>query len=57
MEIGHFRIDPVSDGVGFFDPGAFKGSTPEMWANHRQFLTDDGKIELALGGFLIRGAN
>jgi glyoxylase-like metal-dependent hydrolase (beta-lactamase superfamily II) len=56
MEIGHLRVDPVSDGAGFFDPGAFRGTTPEMWANHKQFLTDDGKIELALGGFLIRGA-
>jgi glyoxylase-like metal-dependent hydrolase (beta-lactamase superfamily II) len=26
-----------------------------MWAQHEQFLTPEGKIELAVGGFLIRG--
>jgi glyoxylase-like metal-dependent hydrolase (beta-lactamase superfamily II) len=26
----------------------------DAWAPHRQFLTDDGQLELAVGGFLLR---
>lgn len=53
MQIGALHVDP--DGVGYFEPEAFRGTTPEMWEQHRQFLTPEGKVELAIGGFLIRG--
>src|SRR5581483_4367301 len=56
MKIGDLTIDGVSDGRGLFDPGAFRGTTPQMWEQHKEFLTPDGKLELAIGGFLIRGA-
>lgn len=56
MQIGNLTIDPVSDGVGYFDPTAWRGTTLEMWEQHQQFLTPDGKVELAIGGFLVRGA-
>ncbi len=33
---------------------AGKGSNPADWAPHAQFLDDEGRLELELGGFLIR---
>jgi glyoxylase-like metal-dependent hydrolase (beta-lactamase superfamily II) len=56
MEVGEMRIDPVIDGVGSFEPTkAFRGSTPEQWAVHRDLLDGDGKLAFSMGGFLIRG--
>jgi len=64
MRVGDIDIVPVTDGVALVEPGeAFrfgnvrpgaKGLSEEDWAPHRQFLTDDGRLEMALGGFLIR---
>jgi glyoxylase-like metal-dependent hydrolase (beta-lactamase superfamily II) len=34
--------------------GPQKGGGTEDWAPHRDLLTADGKVELALGGFLVR---
>jgi len=56
MRIGQVQVDAVYDGVGYADPLRFPGTTEDMWAQHRQFLNPDGKLELALGGFLVRGA-
>jgi glyoxylase-like metal-dependent hydrolase (beta-lactamase superfamily II) len=55
MQIGELTIEPVFDGVMRAKPTQFKGSTEEMWAPHRRFLDEDGMVELALGGFLVRG--
>ncbi len=56
MKIGELLVEPVYDGVMRANPtGAFKGTTDEQWAPHRQFLAADGMVELALGGFLVRG--
>ena len=55
MQIGDLSIEPVFDGVMKAKPTAFKGSTDEQWAPHRRFLDKDGMVELALGGFLVRG--
>jgi len=55
MQIGDIKIDALYDGVGRFDPGRFRGTTDETWAQHQKFLGADGKIEMALGGFLVRG--
>ncbi|HLQ31269.1 MAG TPA: MBL fold metallo-hydrolase [Chloroflexota bacterium] len=54
MKIGDLFIEPVFDGVMKAKPSNFKGTTDEMWAQHRQFLDENGMVELALGGFLVR---
>jgi glyoxylase-like metal-dependent hydrolase (beta-lactamase superfamily II) len=64
MQVGAISIEPVIDGVGRFAPSAAyqgmgtvpgaKGSNDEDWAPHRDLMTDDGKLEIAFGGFLVR---
>jgi glyoxylase-like metal-dependent hydrolase (beta-lactamase superfamily II) len=56
MDVGGFRIDPVLDGSGRFQPTlSFRGSTPEQWALHRDLLDENGLLGFAMGGFLVRG--
>jgi glyoxylase-like metal-dependent hydrolase (beta-lactamase superfamily II) len=54
MKIGNLVVEPVYDGVMNAAATAFKGTTAEQWAPHRQFLDADGMLEFALGGFLVR---
>jgi glyoxylase-like metal-dependent hydrolase (beta-lactamase superfamily II) len=64
MQVGEISIEPVIDGVARFEPSAAyqamstvsgaKGSNDEDWAPHRDLLGDDGKLEIAFGGFLVR---
>ena len=54
MQIGKLVVEPVHDGVMKAAVTAFRGTTEEMWAPHRRFLGDDGMLEFALGGFLVR---
>jgi glyoxylase-like metal-dependent hydrolase (beta-lactamase superfamily II) len=60
VRIGDLDILPVLDGTAFFAPtevfAAGKGSDPADWAPHQQFINDGGQVEIALGGFLVRGA-
>ncbi|MGH2365742.1 MAG: MBL fold metallo-hydrolase [Chloroflexota bacterium] len=56
MQIGDLTVDAVYDGVGLLDPTRFPGTTNEMWAQHSQFLTPEGKVQFDIGGFLVRGA-
>jgi glyoxylase-like metal-dependent hydrolase (beta-lactamase superfamily II) len=58
MRVGDLEILPVHDGIALMPATeAYAGTTDEQWAPHRQFLTDDGKLPIAIGGFLIRSAN
>jgi len=64
MQVGELRIDAVMDGTAMFPPTAAyldgveaiggKGATDEDWSPHRDLLRDDGMLEMALGGFLVR---
>ena len=54
MQIGELVVEPVFDGVMNMPATAFKGTTDAAWAPHRRFLDSDGKLEFALGGFLVR---
>jgi glyoxylase-like metal-dependent hydrolase (beta-lactamase superfamily II) len=54
MQIGDVLIEPVHDGVMKMPATAFAGTTMELWAPHQQFLDADGRLEFALGGFLVR---
>ena len=62
MRVGDLEILPVHDGAArmpataAFAAGGGRGSSEEDWAPHAEFLDDEGKLELALGGFLIRTA-
>src|ERR1700704_2136440 len=56
MKIGDLVVEPVVDGVMKAPATAFKGTTDELWAPHRQFLDSDGMLEFALGGFLVRAS-
>lgn len=57
MDVGRLQVLPVADGVARV-PAAevlrFGGSSADPFAPHRQFLTDDGHLEMAMGGFLVR---
>lgn len=55
MEIGGYRIDPVIDGVGAHRPAeVFPDLDPERWRRHAGLLRD-GRLEVSIGGFLLRG--
>jgi glyoxylase-like metal-dependent hydrolase (beta-lactamase superfamily II) len=57
MRVGDLDIVPVYDGwarVPAAELLRFTGDRDDAWLPHEQFLTDDGGIELSLGGFLIR---
>src|SRR5438270_3558936 len=55
MQIGDVHVEPVFDGTMTMPVTAFRGTSEEDWAPHRKFLGADGKLEFALGGFLVRG--
>ena len=54
MNIGDLVVQPIFDGVMTAPATAFKGTTDEQWAPHRRFLDAQGRLEFALGGFLVR---
>ena len=64
MRIGDIKVDGVIDGIARAVPSeAFRWGAGESagrglddadWEPHRQFLADDGMLEMALGGFLVR---
>jgi glyoxylase-like metal-dependent hydrolase (beta-lactamase superfamily II) len=65
MQIGAIEILPILDGTALIEPteayrqglddgSAGLGGEEEDWALHRSFLDANGKMELALGGFLTR---
>src|SRR5271156_1590708 len=64
MHIGDISIEAVIDGVfrlpataayrGMGAAGGAKGSSEDDWTPHQAFLADDGMLELAIGGFLVR---
>src|ERR1041385_3353418 len=56
MKIGELVVEPVHDGVMRAPAVAFRGTTEEQWAPHRQFLDADGMLAFALGGFVERAA-
>jgi glyoxylase-like metal-dependent hydrolase (beta-lactamase superfamily II) len=62
MNVGDLEILPVMDGsarvpatAAFSQAG--KGGNAEDWAPHQQFLDEDGRLDLALGGFLVRAGD
>lgn len=64
MQVGDITIEPVIDGtmrvpptVAYTSMGAGpddRGASEEDWAPHRDLLADDGMLEMAIGGFLVR---
>ena len=57
MRVGDLEIVPIHDGwarVPASEMFRFTGERAEPWLPHEQFLTADGSLELALGGFLVR---
>jgi glyoxylase-like metal-dependent hydrolase (beta-lactamase superfamily II) len=64
MQVGDISIQPVIDGVARMAPTTayqemgsakgVKGSDDDDWAPHQNLLADDGMLEIALGGFLVR---
>src|ERR1700722_18369771 len=55
MRVGGIDISPVLDGTSQVPVRvAYEAMPDEAWASHQQFLSADGNIEIALGGFLIR---
>src|SRR4029077_1452152 len=58
MRIGEIEILPVIDGTARVEPTeAFTGTTDDDWSPHRGLLDENGMLELALGGFLIRSGD
>ena len=58
MQVGELQILPVLDGVARFpisDP--FLNMPPDAWLPHREFITSDDELELALGGFVARSGD
>jgi len=57
VRAGALEILPVPDGWARMPAGdllRFTGDRSDPWLWHQQFLSDDGSIELSLGGFLVR---
>jgi glyoxylase-like metal-dependent hydrolase (beta-lactamase superfamily II) len=58
MRVGDIDVQGVLDGVAripISDP--FLNMPADAWGPHRQFLTSDDEVELALGGFVVRSAD
>src|SRR5262249_52713459 len=54
LRVGRITIVPVSDGTLGMEPGRFlSGVSPERWRQEHGYLTDDGKIPLNFGCFLV----
>jgi glyoxylase-like metal-dependent hydrolase (beta-lactamase superfamily II) len=59
MKIGAISIDPVHDGYGY-EPAREVLSRPgvaDAWACHEHLLDEAGRLELAVGGFLVRSGD
>jgi glyoxylase-like metal-dependent hydrolase (beta-lactamase superfamily II) len=64
MRVGEISIAPVIDGVARVKPtvayrsmgaaSGAKGTNEADWAPHRSLIAEDGMLEIALGGFLLR---
>ena len=60
MQIGEIEVLAVRDGTWMlpasehYPAGEGKGAGEAEWVAHRQFLDEDGRVELELGGFLVR---
>ena len=54
MQIGDLVVEPVYDGVMKMPATAYQGTTDKQWAPHARFLDAEGRLEFALGGFLVR---
>lgn len=66
VRVGDLQVSPVLDGQARTPPTAAyrmggeptgRGGADDDWAPHRAFLADDGLLEIALGGFLVRGGD
>jgi glyoxylase-like metal-dependent hydrolase (beta-lactamase superfamily II) len=58
LQVGDIEILPVIDGSARVEPTmAFTGTTKEDWTPHGGLLDDNGMIEMAMGGFLVRTAD
>lgn len=59
MQFGELEVLPVLDGVAHLPAtdvfAAGKGKDAADWAPHQQFVDAGGQLEIALGGFLVRG--
>ena len=58
MRVGEYEILPVIDGVArvpISEP--FLNMPEEAWLAHREFLTSELQLELALGAFVVRGGS
>jgi glyoxylase-like metal-dependent hydrolase (beta-lactamase superfamily II) len=57
MRVGTLEIHPVHDGSAHVPAGdllRFTGDRTDPWLAHEQFIAADGRLELSLGGFLVR---
>ena len=54
MNVGNIAVDPVTDGRARFRATDAYANTSEDWEPHRAFLSEDGMLEFAVGGFLVR---
>lgn len=58
MRVGELEVLPVLDGAIVLPiSDTFLGMPAEAWQPHGRFLTADGQLELALGGFLVRSGD
>lgn len=55
IDIGEHRLAAVLDSVVRPDPTAlYTGIARHRWENHRDLLTPDGRLELFMGGYVLR---
>src|SRR5436309_15742796 len=57
MRVGDLDIVPLHDGWARIPASEllrFTCDRGDAWLPHEQFLTEDGSVELSLGGFLVR---
>ena len=58
MNVGEIEILPVLDGAMHAPPTlAYVGTTEADWEPHKGLLDADGRVEMALGGFLLRSGD
>lgn len=55
IDIGDIRITYLPDGACYLEPEVFMvGSSPEDWAQHKDWLDEKGRIVTSIGGMLVQ---
>src|SRR5215471_14769846 len=58
VHVGGMQVTAIIDGsIDLPAEYLFPNTSPQDWAPHRELLTDDGRLPLPMGGFLVESGD